>query len=54
MIMKQPYSFGSMRFVKCGLMDVLSSQLLRLSGPHMSEEEGAEGQDSVAWLPGEM
>lgn len=29
-------------------------QLLRLPGTHMSEEEGAEGQDGLARLPGEV
>ena len=31
-----------------------SPQLLRLPGPRMSEEEGAEGQDGLARLPGEV
>lgn len=35
-------------------VNVFRSQLLRLPGPYMSEEEGAEGQDRLAWLPREV
>ncbi len=35
-------------------VNVFPAQLLWLPGPYMSEEEGAEGQDGVAWLSGEM
>lgn len=30
------------------------NKLLWLSGPHLSEEEGVEGKDGVAWLSREM
>lgn len=37
-----------------GFFPLSRLQLLRLPGPHVSTEEGAEGEDGVARLPGEM